>query len=293
MLKIKKMLDCTIADAVHAWNVGFEGYPVNMNTVPDKFLERMVNEDLSISLSIIAFDDKQPIGIVLHGGREINGQKVAWNGGTGIAREYRGRGVGKKLMDSSISILKENSVDIATLEVMDDNFKAYSLYKNKGYKTVDNLEYLKLNGVLEQNPIVKTYKNYNVEKVSPQQIGQVRFYKAMNPWQTQWQSAKNGEGILVKDSSGNEIGYAYYQRGFDFKGTHLSTTLFQCEARPDLTNAEEVIYFMLSLIFGDFKDNINRIVPNIPTRNSESIFRVLKEIGFKTIAQQVYMKIEL
>lgn len=42
MITIKRLVDCTIADAVIAWNDGFEGYFVDATTTPEKFLTRMV-----------------------------------------------------------------------------------------------------------------------------------------------------------------------------------------------------------------------------------------------------------
>ncbi|MBW8348756.1 GNAT family N-acetyltransferase [Bacillus sp. IITD106] len=293
MIKIKKLIDCTLAEAVTAWNTGFEGYYFDATTTPQNFIKRMVNEDLSPSLSIVAFEDKQPIGIVLNGVREVKGKKITWNGGTGVAKEYRSKGVGKILIDSSFSILKEEGIEIATLEAISDNTKAISLYKKMGYVVDDNLEYLILNGKLPQNPIKDSNRNYNFKRVVPQQIGQLPFYKAMSPWQTQWQSAKNGEGIIVKDDNDNEVGYAYYHKLFNSQGNHISTTLFQCEVKPDQTDAVKIIYFLLSQVFGDFNDDINRTVPNLPINKSEKTLIVLKQIGFQIKAQQVYMIKEL
>jgi len=293
MIKIKRLIECTIAEAVKAWNEGFEGYSIDAKTTPENFIKRMVNEDLSPLLSIVAFENNQPIGIVMNGVREVNGKKVGWNGGTGVAREYRRKGVGKILMESTLSILKEEGVDLATLEAMSDNTKAISLYKNMGYLINDNLEYLTLKGKLLQNPIKGSKRKYIVERVVPQQIGQLLFYKTMNPWQTQWQSAKNGEGIIVKDDCGNVLGYTYYQKIFNSQGSHISTTLFQCESKPDQTDSEEIVYFMLGEVFGDFKDDINRTIPNLPITKSELPLTILKQIGFQTIAKQVYMVKEM
>lgn len=289
MIKIKRLIDCTLTEAVKAWNEGFEGYYIDATTTPNNFIKRMVNEDLSPVLSIVAFENNQPIGIVMNGVRNIKRKKVAWNGGTGVAKKFRGKGVGKILINSTISILKEEGIDIATLEAISDNTKAISLYKDMGYLVDDNLEYLNLSGKLPQNPIKDLNKKYIVNQVAPQQIGQLLFYKEMNPWQTQWQSAKNSEGIIIKDDNDNELGYAYYQKVYNSQGSHLSTTLFQCESNPNRTDSEEIIYFMLGQVFGDFKDDIKRTIPNLPINKSELLLAILKQIGFQSIAQQVYM----
>ena len=40
------------------------------------------------------FEKEIPIGFVLQGIREVDGQKIAWNGGTGIIPKYRGKKLG-------------------------------------------------------------------------------------------------------------------------------------------------------------------------------------------------------
>ncbi|WBX78780.1 hypothetical protein PD280_13060 [Virgibacillus salarius] len=77
MIKIKRLIDCTIAEAVKSWNEGFAGYYIDTTTTPENLIKRMVNEDLSPLLSIVAFKDNQPIGIVMNGVRKVKGKKVA------------------------------------------------------------------------------------------------------------------------------------------------------------------------------------------------------------------------
>jgi GNAT superfamily N-acetyltransferase len=288
LIEIKRLTECTIDDSVTAWNEGFQGYYFDATTTPENFIKRMVLEDLSPTLSIIAFQDKQPIGIVLNGIREVDGRKVAWNGGTGVSQELRSKGVGKLLIEHTLSILKEEGVDFATLEAISDNQKAIALYEKMGYQVVDNLEYLELTGILTGSPPVLLAAEYTIEETVPQRIGSLPFYKGMNPWQTQWQSAKDGRAIVVKDRNGAAIGYAYYRQTFN-NGIHEATTLFQCEAEPGRTDAEKIVRTMLGKIYGTFNDEIKRVIPNIPVSKSEITYSVLKELGFKPIAKQVFM----
>lgn len=132
-----------MTEIIKAWNDGFEGYSINIKMTIPQFLDRLVKEDLSPELSIVAFDEGHPVWIVVHGIRDIKGKKVAWNGGTGVAPAYRRKGIGKLLMEESFKCLKESGVEIATLEVLSDNEKAASLYKKMGYKVVDTVEFLK------------------------------------------------------------------------------------------------------------------------------------------------------
>lgn len=293
MITIKRLVDCTIADAVIAWNDGFEGYFVDATTTPEKFLTRMVMEDLSPALSIIAFENNRPIGIVMNGVRMDHGQKVAWNGGTGVSKDYRGKGIGKLLIESTLSILQKENVNIATLEAISENTVAISVYKKKGYLVEDTVEFLNLNGKQKQNLIGEVKRKFKVERVALQQIGQLPFYKSTNPWQTRWQSAKSGEGLLVKEENGDVLGYAYYKKNYNDQGVHTGTTMYQCEAKPERVDAEEIIYQLIGCVFGDFTDNINRTVPNLPMNKSKKTYSALRKIGFETTAQQVYMVSEI
>lgn len=293
MVTIKNLTDCTMTEIIKAWNDGFEGYSLNIKMTIPQFLERLVKEDLSPELSIVAFLEGQPIGIVVHGAREIKGKKVAWNGGTGVAPSYRRKGIGKLLMEESLKHLKENGIEIATLEVLSDNEKAASLYKKTGYEVVDTVEFLNLKNPMALKTLEQTNSQCTIKQVAPQKIKQLGFYKAMYPWQTQIDSAEFASGIIAQDAVGKELGYAYYQKRFDDEGNLLSVLLYQCETAPQLNHPEEVIKCMLGEVLKDFHEKINCTIPNLPVNQSETTYLVLKELGFQTVAKQYYMLKEL
>ncbi|HYK71867.1 MAG TPA: GNAT family N-acetyltransferase [Pseudoneobacillus sp.] len=288
MIEIKRLEECTIEEGVKAWNVGFEGYYFDATTTSENFITRVVTEGLSPRLSIVAFKDKEPVGIVKNGVRLVNGKKVAWNGGTGVASQLRKQGIGHILMEETLRIYREEGVDVATLEAISDNERAIALYQKIGFEVVDNLVHLELKGSFTLKE-VPSYQDYRIERAVAQQIGTLSFYKGMNPWQTHWQAAKEGEAILVKGMEGTEIGYAYYKRSFDPQGKHIGTTLFQCEADPNRKDAESIIHFLLQHLFNSFQEDIRRVIPNLPKTKSSLTYKVLDQLGFKPIASQVYM----
>ncbi len=292
MLQIKRLTDCTIQEGVKAWNNGFEGYFFDVTTTAEKFVNRIASEGLSPDLSLVAFWDREPIGIVMHGVRYFQGKKLAWNGGTGVAKNYRHQGNGKKLIEASTELLRKENVNVATLEAISENDKAISLYKDTGYHIVDHLEYLELKGSLQENPI-QSNQSYIVEKVHPQQIGTLSFYKGMNPWQTHWQYAKEGEAYIVKDEHHQVIGYTYFKKTYNEEAKHISTILYQCEAEPSRKDQAEIITFLLSTVFSSFSEDIRRIVPNVPIKKSELTYSILKDIGFQPFVKQVFMIKEL
>ncbi|MDP4097211.1 GNAT family N-acetyltransferase [Paenibacillus sp. P96] len=295
MIRIEKMTSCTLDEAVQAWNEGFEGYYVNAATTPEAFLKRMVAEDLSPTLTLLALDDNQPVGIIMHGVRTVQGRKIAWNGGTGVAQSMRGKGVGRKLLSAALELLQEEGVETATLEALTVNESAIALYKRAGYGIVDQLEYLTLKGALPgySYPIIQASGTYSAEAAFPVHAGQLPFYRMSHPWQTHWQSAKEGEAVILRSEQGEAAGYAYYRKAFNPEGEHISTTLYQCEALPDHPDSEYLIHRMLGHVFGNFEENINRIVPNLPQRASALAGAILKQIGFTVYAEQMQMSRQL
>lgn len=290
MISVKRLTECTIAESVQAWNVGFEGYYFDATTTAENFLKRMVQEDLSPDYSIVAFKDAQPVGIVLHGVRHIRGKKIAWNGGTGVASELRKMGIGRLLMEESLRILQEAGVTLATLEAISENHKAIALYEKMGYRVIDQLEHLSLNGAqLDKSLGVAKSEKYVIQYTVPQLVSYLPFYKDTNPWQTQWSSAKNGEAIIVRDVEGKELGYAYYRRVFNADGEHTRTILSQCEIHPECPEPEELLKWMLAHVFGSFTDEVQRVIPNLPLQLSKLTHSVLTELGFAPTAKQVYM----
>lgn len=287
MIEVKRLKDCTIEEGVQAWNVGFEGYYFDATTTPENFINRLVSEGLSPHLSIVAFKDKEPVGIVKNGVRDVNGKKIAWNGGTGVASSFRNQGVGYSLMEETLNIYREEGVELATLEAISENERAIELYKKLGYEIVDELVHLELIGRCQFKEI--TCEDAYLEIVMPQQIGSISFYKGLNPWQTHWQAAKEGEALLLKDEHGIVLGYAYFKRSFDPGGKHVGTILYQCEANPKCEGQERIIHTLLQKVFSSFQEDIRRVIPNLPKSRSSVTYQILDQLGFKPIANQVYM----
>ncbi|WP_064094109.1 GNAT family N-acetyltransferase [Rossellomorea aquimaris] len=292
MVEIKRLKECTLDEAVQAWNTGFEGYYFTMTMNADAFTTRLVNEGLSTEHSIVAFMDGVPVGLVKSGIREVDGKKVAWNGGTGVASSYRRHGIGKALIERSLEIYQEEGVDIATLEAIQENEKAIALYEQCGYSIVDHLEYLELKGSLSASPITTSTGLYTLQNpVYIHELDRLSFYQGMNPWQTHWQSAKGSQALMALDENGKAIGYANYRKAFSKEGDHTHTIVYQCEADPEQKDADSIITSMLAEIFGDFSEDITRLVPNSPV--SATSYAVYKGLGFQTTVKQVFMMKEL
>ncbi|WP_409275277.1 GNAT family N-acetyltransferase [Neobacillus sp. SCS-31] len=292
MIEIKRLTGCTYNEVLTAWNTGFEEYFVDLTMSHEAFLRRFSAEDLSPSMSVAAFVDGEPAGLIVNGIRTIKGIKTGWNGGTAVAVKYRKQGVGRALMEATLDLYRQEGVQLAMLEAIKGNDKAIALYDSLGYETVDELEFLELKGKLEESPIVKE-EGFSIRKAYPVQVGNLAFYKGGNPWQTHWQSAKDAEAVILSDENGNDAGYAYFKKAFNEEGVHISTTISQCEADENRKDAKEILQTLLIHVFGSFEDDIRRVVLNLPKERSRLAHETLKEIGFTPFVSLVMMNREM
>lgn len=59
----------------------------------------------------------------------------------GLCKEYRGLGYGKSLLETAINFLNNQTVDKIFLIVIEENSKAYTMYKKRGFKEDSILSY--------------------------------------------------------------------------------------------------------------------------------------------------------
>jgi GNAT superfamily N-acetyltransferase len=59
----------------------------------------------------------------------------------GLCKEYRGVGYGKSLLETAINFLNNQNVDKIFLIVIEENSKAYTMYKKRGFKEESILSY--------------------------------------------------------------------------------------------------------------------------------------------------------
>lgn len=290
MITVRRLSDCSFTDALTAWNNGFIGYRVQMEFTMEMFVWRMGQEGMSPRWSVIAYDGEVPVGIICSGIREIGGKKVGWNGGTGVAPDYRKRGVGRQMMLALLELYREEGVELATLEALSDNAPAIGLYESLGYRVVDQLQFLHREEPFAAQPFAAG--GYRAERRMPPEVVQVPFYEALVAWQSQWGSVKmGGEAVCVYDGEA-VVGYALYRRAFDAEGQHIVTNLFQCVADPEREDGEAIYEALLGQVFAPHDGPFLRRTFNL-TAKDPRVIRLLEREGFTTFSGQVFMTCEL
>ncbi|RTE07128.1 GNAT family N-acetyltransferase [Paenibacillus whitsoniae] len=284
---VKKMSELSVESAVALWNLGFEGYLINSTLTVDRFLARAVGEGLSFEHSLAMYDEQgEPVGLVMNGFRTIAGRKIAWNGGTGIAPAFRGQGFGRQLMERNLELYREQGVDAALLEALIQNNAAIRLYQKVGYEISGRLVGLQHEGALNADALQANH-SYTVKRGRPVEVSRLSFYNAMSAWQTQWNSIKDGESVMITDDA-SVVGYALFKCVYAEDGSLTTVVLYQCEAAPERKDKREILLAALRVVFAQGEASSKQLTMNIRQTNHE-LHELLVSLGFAPFVEQVHM----
>ncbi|MGP4081025.1 GNAT family N-acetyltransferase [Pseudalkalibacillus sp. R45] len=282
------MSSCPLSDVIEAWNSGFKGYFTDMTMSVDRFLQRMVHEGLSAEDSIVAYVDGVPAGIVLNGFRTVDGKTISYNGGTGVAPEFRRTGIGKKMMESVIEIYRQKEVDTATLEAIHENSAAIKLYESLGYEITDRVDFLQQDGPLQPHfEDFELSNEYDFEHTTPEKVSKLSFYQKESPWQTQWQSVANGEAMTVSHE-GSQVGYALYRRSLQPDGNAAVIVLHQLGIDADFHDPHNLVDSLLYKVL-EPKQSCKRLIINL-SREAKFQYETVMNRGYSTMISQVCME---
>ena len=124
---------------VEAFNKAFADYQVKIKLTEETLLQKIATENICLRYSVGAFIYGQLVGFILHAYDEIDGQRVIYNGGTGVLPSHRGKGISEKLYQFLIPRLKEEGIQRCFLEVIDSNSKAIHVYLKTGFEVLRDL----------------------------------------------------------------------------------------------------------------------------------------------------------
>ena len=127
----ESLYDCFLA--------AFSDYEVDMQMSREQFRQRLVRDGVRLEMSAGAFDAERMIGFCINGAGAWLGMETAYDAGTGVIREHRGRGVGKELFAFLTPRLKNQGIKQYLLEVLTTNTPAASLYKKLGFVNMRRL----------------------------------------------------------------------------------------------------------------------------------------------------------
>ena len=127
----------------------FADYQVDMQMSQELFEQRLARDGVQLESSAGAFDAATMIGFYMNGLGTWQGKQTAYDAGTGIVPEYRGRNLAKELFAFIVPRLQENSVTHYLLEVLSDNKPAVTLYRKLGFVETRTLAVLRAEDMIK------------------------------------------------------------------------------------------------------------------------------------------------
>ncbi|GAB5399553.1 MAG: hypothetical protein Aureis2KO_11380 [Aureisphaera sp.] len=118
---------------IECFNKAFANYFVPMPSDAEFYKQRWKRAKVSYEDSFGMFDEDQLVGFMIHAIDERNGEKIAFNTGTGVLPEYRGKRIVQQLYVYGLPKLKDKGITRCSLEVITENTKAVKSYQNAGF----------------------------------------------------------------------------------------------------------------------------------------------------------------
>lgn len=125
----------SLEQVTHAFNLGFTGYYLPMAQTPDGLAQMMRENDVRLDASVALAVEGELAGIGLVGVRETRG----WVAGMGVAPQWRGRGIGGRLLERLLAQMRAIGLAFAQLEVLEVNTPALALYRRMGFNATRKL----------------------------------------------------------------------------------------------------------------------------------------------------------
>lgn len=112
----------------------FENYFVEMPTDHDYYKQRWNTSGVRLDLSYGMFDNDILVGFIINAIDKRKRHLIAYNAGTGVIPEYRGKKMIKSIYEYAISELIKKGVSKCVLEVITENRYAIKSYESIGFK---------------------------------------------------------------------------------------------------------------------------------------------------------------
>ncbi|MFP3833987.1 GNAT family N-acetyltransferase [Chryseobacterium sp. SIMBA_028] len=138
-MEFKTLKNLDVEELLSVFNLSFSDYVVPFHLTRELLNFKIATEKIDLSISVGAFENEKLVGFILQAEKIENGEGVAYNGGTGVVPEGRGKGLVRKMYDFIIPVLKERNINTLILEVIDENQKAIRAYENLGFIIVRRL----------------------------------------------------------------------------------------------------------------------------------------------------------
>lgn len=266
----------------------FADYYLKSTRKADQWLHnRCIKNGVRYGCSVGAFDGDRMVGFTLVGLDEWNGEPAAFDAGTGIVPEYRGRGLANRMFDFGADELRRRGVTKFLLEVLQVNQPAIKAYQKSGFSITREFDCLGLDRRAFQ---VNDSQDIPVE-IKPVAQNRVKEFIGFADWQPSWENsfaaiARIPDEVILRGAfADNEpVGFlAYYP---------LLNWIMSLVVRRDYRR-KGVATALLANFLGDFDGEVAQINLVNVDRSDVAMPAFLQKMGFKLFTSQYEMEMQL
>lgn len=131
---VKNLSKTSFEDLMDCFLQAFENYYINMPTDFDFYRERWRASKVDFNFSYGMFDQDKLVGFIIHSIDKRQGELVAYNSGTGVIPQYRGKRIVQSIYQQALNDLKLHGIKKSTLEVITQNERAIASYQKVGFQ---------------------------------------------------------------------------------------------------------------------------------------------------------------
>jgi len=280
MESFKTLEETDVELILQAFNASFCDYFVPLNFTKEQLEAKMNADNTDLKLSVGAFENDQLAAFILHGLREVDDQKLIYNGGTGGVPEKRGHSLNVKKYEFITPKLKSAGIHKIILEVIDKNVQTKKSYERVGYKKIRELVCYKGDVIIYHiNPDIEIVKldTHNWEQLK-------KFWDFTPTWQNAETAIENSlHGIQSYGAYVNKtlVGYTIYNK--------LSKRLHQIAVLHNMRR-KKVASTLLAYVITTNSNQLS-IINVDTTSNATNTF--LKKVGFVETIKQFEMEMKL
>lgn len=279
-MQISNLENVKSGGMVKTFNAAFADYFIRIELTEKTFAEKVAVENIFLEKSVGAFAEGKLVGFILLGIDEIEGNKTAYNGGTGVVPKFRGNNLTDKMYEYVLPKLKEEDIYFHQLEVVTKNHAALKTYEKIGFETVRTLSCFK--GIAAPTQINQDIKLKVLDEIDEQLFPQ--FWNSQPSWQNSISAIKRTKNlykIVGAFDNSDLVGYIIYANSGrvkqfavkkDFRHSGIAQTLFAF-AQKEL-NEKEIL------------------ITNIDKTDRQTIL-FLKQLGLKSFLDQFEMMMEV
>lgn len=233
--------------------------------------------------SVGAFDGSKMIGFLNVGIDKYNNELVAFDGGTGVTKEYRGQGVAGKMFAKSVEALKQRKVRKFLLEVLQPNKSAIRAYEKEGFSISRNFKCYDI-AINNFKEVDSELPGMEIKNIS---ISELEKYWYFIKYPTSWEHMLSGlkaveNDIIIRASFQKNVcmGFIVY--------TPYLCWITAIGINPEYNDNTLMVGYLISNLF----KNIQPSRPKISMNNlmeEDKLNNILIKLGFENPVDQYEM----